>query len=181
MTTPPENPRTRSKRRLLAVIIAIAVLLVAMFFSRPPRSSSQSGPNGGAAPDACASAMIAAEKEGNVDAYLDCFTGQLRNKLESRMAEKSRERLAAELRSGAADLTGHVTIDVKINQPNEATLVLERVYSQHNERHQVKLRREFGDWRIVEINPLERFVMEIPYGTPVAPLPDDSEPEKSPP
>ena len=179
MVTPPKNSQPHGKRQLLAVITAAAVLLVAMMFARPTQLPTASTSRDEAEPDACASAMVSAEKDGDVEAYLDCFTGRLRDRLESRMAEKSREGRAAELRSGAADLTGHATTDVKITPPDEATLVLERIYTRHNERHQVTLRRVFGDWKIVAIKPLERFAPEIPYGTPVVPLQEKSQQEAS--
>lgn len=159
------------------MILAVAGLLVVVVMSRPTRTPTESSSsNDDAGPDACVAAMVAAEKSGDVDAYLDCFSGPLRDQLQSRMAKQSRERLAAELRSGAADLTGHATTDLKITQPDAATLVLERIYTQHNERHQISLSRAFGVWKIVEIKPLERFAPEIPYGTPVVPLQEESQP-----
>ena len=147
-------------------IVAGAALLVRRRPSvqTPPRPEDQL--------DRCITQMLQAAQNGDVKDYLECFAGDLRAKLASRLERAAPEVAAAELRSGYADLKSYVTTDWQRLSDDEATLTLERVYKDYNERHRVRLRWSRTGWKIVELTPLESFAPEIPYGTPVFQLPE---------
>lgn len=128
---------------------------------------------GGAGPADCVSAMVVAEQAGDVDAYLDRLGGPLRETLEAQAATKPKEEIAAQLRGATTGMTGHATSNLKFPQPgpngtrSSATLVLERIYRDYNERFNVRLERIGGEWKVVNVEPMERYAPEIRYGTPV--------------
>ena len=157
-------------RRLLAVVVALAVVTAVAVFvpSEKPVSESVDSKDG---LDQCVATMLSSAKDGKVSRYMSCFGGGLRDKLKNRLAKSPPDRAAAELSSGEADLKSYVTTEWKYINGDEATLVLERIYTQFNKRHLVRLRRINGAWKIVELTPLESFAPEIPYGTPVFELP----------
>jgi len=196
MNVPQRESVGQSGRRVLAVIVSLAVLIAAAIFARPvPQTQNGSsvpseiaavafteaaggltaaGSSNTEAPAACVSAMVLAEQEGDVDAYLDCFAGELYEKLRSRMAGKPPEQVAAQLKSSTVNLTGFAMTDLQLTEPASATLNLERGYKVYNERQQVRLRQVSGVWKIVELKALERFAPEIPWGTPVSAPPKKS-------
>jgi len=119
-------------------------------------------------PEGCCYRMLSAQRAGDVQAYLDCFTGELRQLRTEQLQRKSAEAQSAELRERALALTGQVTRDLQLSEPNRATLVLERVFTQHSERQQVALRLTDGGWKISSVQDLGRIESRIPYGTPVS-------------
>ena len=168
---PQEPSRSVRTRKVIAIGLAIAIVAgVAVVVRRqPPASSPLSDED---QMDGCITQMLQAAQRGDVQRYLDCFAGDLRDKLAARLKKGNPEAAAAELRSGQAALKSYVTTDWQRVSNDEATLILERVYKNYNERHRVKLRRTRGAWKIVELTPLESFAPEIPYGTPVFQLPE---------
>ncbi|NOX56586.1 MAG: hypothetical protein GXP27_19510 [Planctomycetes bacterium] len=166
-----EPSRSVQTRKLIAIGLAVAIVAgVAVLVRRnPPASSPLSDED---QMDDCITQMLQAAQQGDVQRYLDCFAGDLRAKLAARLEKGNPEAAAAELRSGQAELKSYVTTDWRRVSEDEATLILERVYKDYNERHRVRLRRKRGAWKIVELTPLESFAPEIPYGTPVFELPE---------
>ena len=160
-----------STQRPRGPAVLIAVLLTGALAAALRLSNPGSAPVTGsdaANPAERVAAMIAAEKAGDVAAYVACFDGPLRDTIQARMAQGSTAQHAEALRQGAADLTGHALTRRRTGE-DSAGFILERIYRTYNERQRIELARSGGRWSIVTLRPLERYAPEIPYGTPVAP------------
>ena len=169
------RPQPILNRNLLTITATIVVLsAVLAFLSWKDNSATES--TTADEPDLCVTAMLQAAQNGDVDAYLNCFAGDLRNKLKSRLADKPTEQVAAELRSSIRGLTGQTTTELEYQGEGLATLVHERLYTDEKEVYRARLQRFGADWRIVELKSLGRVALEIPVGTPVyVPLPEEDQ------
>lgn len=171
--------KTVTARKLVSISLALAIVAaVAVWVRRRPPTSSPVRDEDQM--DRCITQMLQAAQDGDVRRYLDCFTDELLAKLAARLEKGNAEAAAAELRSGQAELKSYVTTDWQRVSDDEATLILERVYTNYNERHRVRLRRSRAGWKIAEMTPLESYAPEIPYGTPVFQLPEVGPGEKEP-
>src|SRR5208283_1036635 len=95
-------------------------------------------------------AMFDAARAGNARAYLDCFSGSLREQLAATAKEdaKFKEYLTRQ-NSGVQGMA--VTVTDRPN-PEEARVRLEYVYSDHNEVQNIHLKREGARWRITTMD-----------------------------
>ena len=150
-----------------AVVITTAVGIAASIIGR--REMPAKLADGPGRPDYCVLAMLEAAQRGDAASYLDCFAGRLRDKLQSGMQGKPAQEVGRELQMSESHLKSYVLTEWQFPQDDEAVAVMERIYSEHNERHRVRLRRIGREWKIVEMTRLEQFAPEIPYGTPVVP------------
>jgi len=180
-------------QRMVSILVAVTVVVGTAIFVRNNKTPTQADDN---QLDQCIATMLEAARAGDVQQYLECFTGNLHDTLATRLQKASKKRSAAELRSSETDLKSYVTTDWQRVSDNEATVVLERIYPTFNKRHQVRLRRGGRTWKIVELVPVETYAPAIPYGTPVfqppsqdsgettaaerAPQPDDQPSEQLP-
>lgn len=122
-----------------------------------------------ASPCACLERMFQAAEQGDVDAYLDCFTGQQRQRLESEVRSPGTADFAESLRSALSDLKGRALSgsDKTALDDQRATLTVERVYERHAERQDHHFVRDASGWRIESVGRVQEFQPPIPYGTPV--------------
>jgi len=175
----PTAGRTSFARKAATLgVVAVVLVGVLVAVRRRPVGQQAAGPEEQL--DACVSRMMQAAQAGDVATYLSCFGGELRRKLQARLEREGREQAAAELRASQADLKSYVTMDWNRLSDSEATLTLERVYSDHNEKHRLRLQRSGRAWTIVEMTPLESYAPEIPYGTPVFVPPPQQSPQGRP-
>ena len=175
----PASTVSRNRQIAIATTAIVLMVVVVMLARRSPLASG-----GSDEPTDCVYAMAEAARDGDVDAYLACFTGSLRDRLARQAAEGAAGgRFAASLRAGGADLTGVVLQDLEYAGTDRAQVVLEYVYTGYNERRQVRLRRVDGEWKITEMTPPRQFMPEVPYGTPANPpvRSTDTEDQPSPP
>lgn len=174
MTADPHRERHRRKSlAALAALLAGAAVLAAVAVVGRPRQPATDG-SADVPPDDCVRQMLLAAQRGDVETWLDSFAGDLRDRLGARVQERSPGHFAAELRGRESALNGIAIEDRRLATPDEAMLTLEKVYTDYNERYRVRLMRSDGGWRIVEMTPLDRASPEIPYGTPVVPVPKQS-------
>ena len=157
------DSRRKSLISLVVLIGFIGALLYAVKLSRDRTESADQE-----TVDRRLERLLGAARAGDVQEYLNCFDGELRDRLEANLKDVPPERAAAELKSGEADLQSFATHPVEEDE-DEAVVILERVYSRRNDRQHVRLRRRGDEWRIVELVPLDRTAPPIPYGTPVVP------------
>jgi hypothetical protein len=54
-----------------------------------------------------------------------------------------------------------------MSSAGEGRIAVEYVYQDRNEVQQVVVRREGGQWKIVQVESAERIKTLVPYGTPV--------------
>jgi len=116
--------------------------------------------------------LLEAAQKGDVKRYAECFTDPAASQLQARMKPFSESEIAANLRSSEAELRGFSTIEQTVNEHGgEAKLLIEKVYPEHNERYRVRMKRLGREWKIAEMQPVEKTVPKIKFGTPVVPLP----------
>ena len=164
--------RPSSNTKLIALgVTAVAVVIAAVALphrsGRPSASDSQPTQSS-SEPENTIIRMITAATEGDLDGYLNCFQGSLRTTLAQRLETIARKSAAAELQNSERELNRFVTKDCVASNETEATLVLERGYSDYVRRDHVRLVKVEGNWKIAELKPLDQFAPRIPYGTPVA-------------
>jgi hypothetical protein len=175
----PRARRTWKRGTAVGVLAALIAASLLVQSRRPPETNvpSSSGRKKLQTPEACIAAAIAAEKSGDFRAYVNCFTGESQAKLQSRAKTKTEE-MANELRRGSADLTGFSISEIRFSDSSagvksgapvvkSATLVVQRIFRQFDERQRVRLLEIDGNWQIVQITPLDRVTPPVPYGTPV--------------
>lgn len=146
-----------------AAFVLIAVMGVMLFL----RSGGPPQPD----PEAVIHRVFRAAAAGDISKYLDCFTGELRTKLEAARRETGDERFRKDIVESAAGITG-----IAISRPaateapiadGKTALVVERVFRDRNEGQTHVLSFLRGRWRIESIGPATTVKMPIPYGTPV--------------
>ena len=108
-------------------------------------------------------AMFDAARAGDAQAYLDCFSGPLRDQLAATAKEdaKFKEYL---IRQNSAVQGMAVTVTDRPNA-DEARVRVEYVYSDHNEVQNVHLKREGSRWKIINIDGAQPVQPLVPYGT----------------
>ena len=149
--------------RRIIVAGAAVLLMVWITFSKRDERPGKTTAN---PPSERISALIDACRSGDVEGYLDCFTGDLRSHLGSKADSKSPTAFATSVREQVADLQSVVTLDAKPQGTDRMQLVVERVYVDFNERQRVTLRQVGTSWKIETLGELRRYAPEIPYGTP---------------
>ena len=111
-------------------------------------------------------AMLDAARQGDVNAYLACYSGQIRTTLEASVRESTSEAFAKYLRDSNAAVKG-----VALNEPEklgdrEVKVRVEYVYQDRNEAQTIYLEKG-ADWKITRVDGAERVKTLVPYGTPV--------------
>ena len=130
--------------------------------------------------------MFAAAQRGDVTAYLDCFTGSERDRLDRELAGQPPEVFARSLRDAVATLKGRAVFRNDASDPaaDSANYTIDRVYESRTERQLYQLTRQSGVWRIQSVATANPFQPDKAYGSPVyeeAPAkPDASGPAKKP-
>jgi hypothetical protein len=141
----------------ITVFVLGALLIAAAMRSAQPVAQT---------PEQCLEQMFQAMKDGDVAAYLHCFTGELNERLTRDANEQTTERFAAYLRETVAPIKGRA-VQKKEGNADSARLVVDRVYERRPWEYQgYRLRRESGAWKIFAIDPVELHEPPIPYGTP---------------
>jgi len=111
--------------------------------------------------------MSDAAREGNVQAYLDCFSGPLRQSLAKTAADMGEVRFSEYLKRLNDEMTGIAISDFEKVSEDSAVLRVEFVFRRKNEaqRHHFKL--VDGKWKIDSLDNSESVKSLIPYGTGV--------------
>ena len=107
--------------------------------------------------------MFDAARAGDAQAYLECFSGPLRDQLAATTKEDAnfKEYL---IRQNAAVQGMAVTLTDRPNA-DEVRARLEYVYRDHNEVQNVRLKREGARWKIVTMDGAQPTQPLVPYGT----------------
>lgn len=161
-------------KRLIAVLITCLLLGFALWWARS--ASQNTGTPTGESPEQCIQRMFAAAEQGDVDAYLACFTGPERTRLEGELADQSRRDFADALQNAVATLKGRAVFAPDPQQPlgDTAEIDVERVYATRTERQTYRLVRQRGRWQIYQVQTAEAYQPAKPYGTPVFEMPDQA-------
>ncbi|MFV1967731.1 MAG: hypothetical protein ACC628_20055 [Pirellulaceae bacterium] len=165
-------------KRILAGVITAVLLVSVFFFSRPdapPEDAPVDAAPKGPAPEDGVHRMFAAAERGDVESYLDCFTGRERRRLERELADQSREDYGHSLRNALTELKGRAVFapDEEAQKRDQVALAVERVYATRTERQIYHLRRESGQWLIESVEPAQSYQPAKAYGTPVFEMPEE--------
>jgi hypothetical protein len=110
--------------------------------------------------------MIDAERAGDTKAYLDTFTGSMRDQILQVIKENTESKFASYLTRNAAFQGVAVTVTDRPS-PEEAQVRVDYVYSDRNEVQKLYLKREGERWRILKVAGSEQTESLFPFGSGV--------------
>jgi hypothetical protein len=126
---------------------------------RPKRVSSN--------PEDAIYSMLDAARTGDVRAYVDSFSGPLRDQLLQSVRESTELKFSSYLISQNAAFQGVAVTVTDRPSIEEARVRVEYVYSNRNEVQNLGLKTEGNRWKIVTAAAAEPIKTLIPYGTDV--------------
>ena len=112
--------------------------------------------------------LLESSRGGDVQGYLECFTGKTRTQLEATVREMTPAKFAGYLKETSGVIKGVAVYDVQRTGEGAAGVVVEYVYQDQNEKQRMSLTFESGLWRILSAGVSQRIRPLIPYGKPVA-------------
>src|SRR5262249_46463936 len=117
-------------RKSLPVFITVLLIVAALFFfaQKRKRDVTQETVADGSRAAAVIWQMMDAARAGDGAAYLNCFTGELKQKLERTRAEMGAQSFSEYLKRLDAELTGVAVSDFTQRNEAEASLRVEFVY-----------------------------------------------------
>jgi hypothetical protein len=110
--------------------------------------------------------MIDAERAGDTKAYVDAFTGSMRNDLLQVIKENSEPKFASYL-TGNATFQGVAVRVIDRPSATEAQVRVEYVYGDRNEVQNLYLKRDGERWRVYQIAGAERQATPFAFGSRV--------------
>jgi hypothetical protein len=166
-------PRRRlNPRALLTIAVLLAVLaLVALRSNQWRLPSSWNWTALGlkktaVSPEDAVYAMLDAARVGDVRAYLDCFSGSLKDQLVATVRESTEGKFKSYLTTQNAAFQS-IAVMVTDRGDTQAIVRLEYVYKDRNEVQNVELKKEGTSWKISNVEGAQPIRTLIPYGTPV--------------
>jgi hypothetical protein len=116
-------------------------------------------------PEAAIYAMLDAARAGDTKAYLNAFSGPMRDQLVQIVSENTEPKFAAYLTTQNASFQGVAVAVTDRSSGTEAQARLEYVYTNRNEIQNIFLHKEQGRWKILRVAGAERIKTLIPFGT----------------
>ena len=102
---------------------------------------------------------------GDVSAYLDAFTGPLRARLDREVSERGPERFAGDLTSASARRKSHAVFAAEADGPGAASVVVESVYPDRNERQAYRVEQQpEGGWLVTAVETVKSLQPEAKFG-----------------
>ncbi len=173
-------------RQAAAVALTLALVVGALVLSRRPRGE-QTAPSPRA--EEPASPMVSAEEgdpaadakqviwdmveatgRADVNAYLNCFGGDLRARMEDTIKEKGREAFVQTLRRNDEQTMGVAILGAESIDRNCYRIQVDLVFRDGHQEQTYEVRRRGGKWVIVAIRGGPRKKSAMPYGAEVGPL-----------
>jgi hypothetical protein len=154
----------RGQRR--AQIVTVAVLAAALLLVAVKRGGwkAHAAP---VTPQDTVYRMLDAARDGDVPAYLRCYTGQMDSTLRQIVAEKGAPALAAYIRDFNASIKGVAIQEPQPVAGREVRLRVEFVYQDRNEAQLYYLEQAGDGWKISRLENTQGVQTPVPYGTPV--------------
>ena len=143
----------------LALLAAIVGLIV--YKKRPAPAPVESGP------ESAIWRMVDASRAADPEKYLACYSGEMERQLRQNYREMGAERFQEYLAGTHRQIKGIAVSPPQMSSAGEGRVEVEYVYQDRNEKQQVVVRREGGQWKIVQVESAERIKTLVPYGTPV--------------
>jgi hypothetical protein len=124
------------------------------------RASSPSGP------EDVVYSMLDAQRAGDAKAYVNAFSGPIRDQLQQVVKEESASKFASYL-VRSSDFRGAAVAVTERPTPEDALVRVEYVYNDRNELQNLRLKREGTQWRIIQVVGSEQNKGLFPFGAPV--------------
>jgi hypothetical protein len=113
-------------------------------------------------------AMLDAAREGNIRAYLDCYSGSLLDRLKQSLAESGEDEFTKYLHAANARIQGVAMTAPEQVTADEVKLRIDYVYTDRTEAQTVYLRKDSRRWRIYRIDAVQLRKTLIPFGATVS-------------
>ena len=161
-------------RRLLAGVTTILLMGGLLWFGlrrpaspkRPVADTPQSStPEPARGASERINALLESAASGDVAGYLGCFDGPCRQRLEREVNERGRPAFAENLRRAARSRKSHAVFAPEA-EGDEASITVESVYADRNERQTYRLALVGDGWRITDVETVRGQVPKAKYGTP---------------
>jgi hypothetical protein len=154
-------------KRWIAAVATLVLLGTALVLGR--RAPSPQVDSIASSPEECIERMFDAAKRGDVTAYLDCFTGPEKERLERELTGQPKEIFAHSLVEAVTTLKGRAVFETDTGESGDTRtlLTVDRVYASRTERQTYHLVPESDTWRIYSVETATAFQPHKPYGTPV--------------
>ncbi|MFN0122910.1 MAG: hypothetical protein ACKV2V_20615 [Blastocatellia bacterium] len=107
--------------------------------------------------------MTNAAREGNVQAYLNCYSGAVRQNLEKTATEMGEQKFSDYLKQLNNEVTGIAVSDLEQSN-GTASLKVEFVLRGKNEAQKHHFKFIAGAWKIAQVDGAEQIKTLIPYG-----------------
>lgn len=163
-------------KRIVAGVLTAALMGVLLWsgLGRPsgrpvPGTGTATGTGRASQPDPAEvrlNSLLDGAWRGDVSAYLDCFGGPLRERLEREVNERGRDAFADDLRRAARARKSHAIFAVEPEGEDTARITVETVYPDRNERQTYHLVRESRDWLVSDVETVRSQVPQAKYGAP---------------
>jgi hypothetical protein len=153
---------------LAAVLLAVAALWWARGRDLPRAGGDDEASNvAGSEPQSVVWRMVDASKARDVSAYLACFAGDLRTRLDATVQQLGEDGFAEYLARRVEELKGVALYDVEREGPTRAAVTVEYVFAEEKELQRLHLEQVRGRWVIAGAEESRREKSLIPYGTPI--------------
>ena len=150
-------------RRIIAAGLTLAILGLMIWSANRGGSSPRTGRDDG--PEEHLHRLLQKAREGDVSAYLEAFGPPVRDRLEREVADRGRGAFADELRKAAETRKGLVVYDAE-REGDAATITVESIYLDHNERQRYHLAWSPDGWRVTDVDTSRPRSPSDPYGLP---------------
>lgn len=158
----------QKNRAAQIITISVIALVVAFLVIRqsgwsPPTSGSRKAQT----PQDAIYAMLDAAMAGDVDTYVDFYTGQMRATLDQAVAERGEESFGDYLKSSNEPIKGIAITEPEQLSASSVKARVEYVFADRNEVQLMYLEKAGGRWLITSMENTQRVKTLVPYGTPV--------------
>jgi hypothetical protein len=172
----PSRVRISKDAKVRAVTIAVIAVAALVAIGRKAgwqlpdinaRASAPSAGQSGSKPQDVIYRMLDAASQADTDAYIGCYSGSLRRRLEQSREEMTAPGFARYLARTSEPIKGIAVSEPTVVSENEVEVRVEFVYQDRNESQQFFLENSTGEWKVTRVDGAERVATPIPYGTPV--------------
>ena len=111
--------------------------------------------------------MLDAARDGDVEAYLSCYAGELESRLRQSRNETTTEGFSAYLRERNHAIKGIAVSEPAAVSSKKVRVRVEYVYADRNEAQQLYLENQGDGWKISGVSAAVHVETPVPYGTPV--------------
>jgi hypothetical protein len=164
------SKESRVRLVTIAVIAAAAALVIggrAGWRLPDPVTLGPAAPQAASRPQDAIYRMLDAAAQGDADAYLACYSGSMRRRLEQSRDEMTGDGFARYLAENNRRIKGIAISDPETLSGASVQVRVEFIYEDRNEAQQFFLEQSGAGWTIARVSGAERVDTPVPYGAPV--------------